>query len=55
ERRYDEFQLAISRGRDKVPAQQYYMMPLGPQLQALWRNPETAQYMKHRRIKTQEI
>ncbi|KAF8510434.1 hypothetical protein JB92DRAFT_2728038, partial [Gautieria morchelliformis] len=33
--RYDEFQLAISHGHDKVPAQQYYTMPLGPQLQAL--------------------
>ncbi|KAF8493108.1 hypothetical protein JB92DRAFT_2750811 [Gautieria morchelliformis] len=53
--RYDEFQLATSCGHDKVPAQQYYTMPLGPQLQALWRNPETAQYMKHCRIKMQEI
>jgi hypothetical protein len=53
--RYDGFQLEVSRGRIKEPAQQFFTLPLGPQLQALWRNPEIAQQMEHRRRKTQEI
>jgi hypothetical protein len=35
--------------------QKFYTIPLGPQLQALFRNPESAKHMHYRREKTQEI
>ena len=53
--RYDPVLLESSGGKIKKPQQQFYTMPLGPQLQALWRNPETAEKMKHRSCRTKEI
>jgi len=53
--RYDPVLLESSGGKIKKPQQQFYTMPLGPQLQALWRNPETAEKMKHRSRRTKEI
>ena len=56
ESRYDRGTLLESSGGNvKKPQQQFSTMPLGPQLQALWRNPETAEKMKHRSRRTQEI
>jgi hypothetical protein len=45
--RYDSILLESSNGKIKKPQQQFYTIPLGPQLQALWRNPDTAKKMKH--------
>ncbi|KAF9486092.1 hypothetical protein BDN70DRAFT_846549 [Pholiota conissans] len=53
--RYDPIILASSNGRKKVPQQQFYTMPLGPQLQALWRDPETAKAMCYRKQETDKI
>jgi hypothetical protein len=39
----------------KKPQKQYYTIPLGPMLQALWRMPEGADRMRYRNRKTQEI
>ncbi|KAM6489027.1 hypothetical protein JOM56_015517 [Amanita muscaria] len=39
----------------KVPRQQFYTIPLGPQLQALWRTPQNAFFMRYRNRRTQEI
>jgi hypothetical protein len=36
-------------------AQEFYTFPIGPQLQALFRSPESAKNMHYRRVKTQEI
>ena len=55
ESRYDPILFQSSNGNIKKPQQQFSTMPLGPQLQALWRNPETAEKMKHRSRRTQEI
>ena len=55
ESRYDPILLQSSSGKIKKPQQQFSTMPLGPQLQALWRNPETAEKMKHRTRRTREI
>lgn len=53
--RYDPILLQSSDGRNKKPQQQFFTMPLGPQLQALWRNSETADKMKNRARRTREI
>ncbi|EMD33182.1 hypothetical protein CERSUDRAFT_24921, partial [Gelatoporia subvermispora B] len=45
EPRYDQLILETSRGRDKRARQRYYTIPVGPQIQALWRSPELAQRM----------
>ncbi|KAK2467336.1 hypothetical protein APHAL10511_000571 [Amanita phalloides] len=37
------------------PQQQFYTIPLGPQLQAMWRTPEGADRMRYRNHKTDEI
>jgi hypothetical protein len=43
------------RGVARKPRKQYYTIPLGPQLQALWRTPEGAERMLYRQRKTNEI
>ena len=55
ESRYDPILLRTSHGRIKKAQQQFHTMPIGPQLQALWRSPETAYLMRHRHRRTQEI
>jgi hypothetical protein len=42
EPRYDQFRLQSSSGRDKIPRQEFHTIPIGPQLQALYRSPESA-------------
>ncbi|KIL55197.1 hypothetical protein M378DRAFT_91264 [Amanita muscaria Koide BX008] len=39
----------------RVPVQRFYTFPLGPQLQALWRSPESAMRMRYRARKTRDI
>jgi hypothetical protein len=52
EGRYDQYRST----RDKrVAKQTFYTIPIGPQLQALWRSPEGARQMKYRRTRTDEI
>ena len=53
--RYDPIRLAMSNGRVKIPIQQFYTLPIGPQVQALWRTPESARNMQHRRNQTDKI
>jgi hypothetical protein len=53
--RYDPDKLAASDGEIKSPQRRFYTIPLGPQIQALWRNPEGAQAMRHRVIETAKI
>lgn len=42
EPRYDQFRLQSTHGRDKVPRQEFHTIPIGPQLQALYREPRSA-------------
>jgi hypothetical protein len=44
-----------SKPNKKVPRQQFTTIPLGPQLQALWRTPEGAESMKYRRQRTADV
>lgn len=53
--RWDEAKLEATHGRLKVPAKIFTTLPLGPQLQALYRDPESARAMAHLHKRTQEI
>jgi len=52
---YDPIKLAASNGKTKVARREFHTMPIGPQLQALWRNKDSAQQMRYRDIRTKEI
>jgi hypothetical protein len=47
EPRYEQITLANSGGRIKKARQEFHTMPIGPQLQALWRHPESAACAKY--------
>ena len=46
EPRYDPITFAST--QRKVTCQKFYMLPIGPQIQALWSSPESAENMMHR-------
>lgn len=48
QKRYDEKTLEDSNGKSKVPRRQFQSMLLSPQLQTLWRSPESAVSMRYR-------
>ncbi|KAJ3516244.1 hypothetical protein NMY22_g14258 [Coprinellus aureogranulatus] len=52
ESRYDEVK---SRAGKLVPRQTFYTIPIGTQVQALWRNRESAKLMSYRKEKTREM
>ena len=47
EPRFDPIKFATSEGETKDPHQQFHTIPLSPQLQALWRSPQSADAMKY--------
>ncbi|KAG2755623.1 hypothetical protein P692DRAFT_201860280 [Suillus brevipes Sb2] len=51
--RYDQLKLEAT-GK-QVPAREFHTIPLGPQLQALWHDPESAENMRYRRERTAAI
>lgn len=53
--RWDQAKIHASNGRVKVAAQTFTTIPLGPQLQALYRDPESARSMRYLYECTQEI
>ena len=55
ESRYDPIQLAASNRKMKEPCQQLHTMPIGPQLQALYRSEDSAQRMHYRDVCTEKI
>jgi hypothetical protein len=42
ESRYDQYHLEASSGKDKIPQQEFHTIPIGSQLQALYREPDSA-------------
>jgi hypothetical protein len=54
ESRYDQVKLAASGGKIRASRQDFLTIPLGPQLQALWRDPESAERMRYRDKRTQD-
>ena len=55
EPRYDQLKLTASGGKLKATRQQFHTIPIGPQLQALWRDPQSARAMRYREKRTQQI
>ena len=53
--RYDQKKLEESGGILKVPRKVFTTFPVGPQLQARWKSPKTAEKMSYRWRKTQEL
>ncbi|KAJ8588647.1 hypothetical protein M405DRAFT_792718 [Rhizopogon salebrosus TDB-379] len=53
--RYDQIKLLHSQGKVKSPKAVFHTIPIGPQLQALWRDPDSARQMHYRRERTQEV
>ena len=50
EDRYDRLAFEASAGRVMRPRREFHTVPLGPQLQALWRSPIGARNMQHRAL-----
>jgi hypothetical protein len=50
--RYDPDQFEASEGKIKIPRRQFSTFPIGPQIQARWKNPETAEKMLYRQRRT---
>ena len=42
-------------GAPRVLRQQFYTLPIGPQLQALWRSPESARNIRYRERRTKDL
>lgn len=55
EPRYDQDTLEKSGGKKKVPRKVFTTFPFGPQLQARWKNPHTAEQMLYRRNRTRDL
>ncbi|KAG2108649.1 uncharacterized protein F5147DRAFT_694151 [Suillus discolor] len=53
--RYDQVKLQSSRGKVKVLQAVFHTIPIGPHMQALWRNLDSARQMQYRRQRTQQI
>jgi len=47
EPRYDQFYLQSGPGGEKIPHQEFHTIPIGPQLQALYRSPESASHVHY--------
>lgn len=55
EPRFDQLVLLSSGGKTKTPRLEFHTIPIGPQLQALWRSPEGVKNIQHRARRTDEI
>ena len=53
--RYDSIKYDASDGEIRVPCKTFLTIPLGPQLQALWRSTESAQAMRYRDTCTRQV
>ena len=53
--RYKEKELKESGGENKIPRKVFSTFPVGPQIQARWKDPRTAHDMRYRWERTQEI
>ena len=50
EARYDPFRLESSQGKEKVPWQEFHTILIGPQLQALYQDPESTTHAHYLRL-----
>jgi hypothetical protein len=47
EPQYNQFRLEASGGKERVPCQEYYTIPISPQIQALYRDRESVTYVQY--------
>ena len=52
---YNENIFKAGNGKQKVPAQHFYTLPIGVQIQAQWHSPKNAKKMEHQYKHTEEI
>jgi hypothetical protein len=55
EPRYDQFRLEISNGKDRTPRQEFHTIPIGSQIQALYRTPESAVHAHYLRAERSRV
>jgi hypothetical protein len=55
ELRYDQFKLQSSRGKERIACQDFHTIPVGPQLQALYREPESTAHSHYLREERERI
>ena len=55
ESQYDQFQLNLTNGRDRVPRQEFHTIPIGLQLQALYWEPESAMHAHYLRTERSRV
>jgi len=53
--RYDQFRLQASGGKERVPRQEYHTIPIGPQIQALYRDRESATHAQYLRKERERV
>jgi hypothetical protein len=53
--RYDQLRYDASNGADRIPRKTFLTIPLGPQLQAMWRSKKSAEAMRYRSTRTHEL
>ena len=55
ETRYDCFHLESSHGKERVPRKEFHTIPIGPQLQALYRDPESTAHAHYLRLERSRV
>jgi len=55
EPQYDQFRLNSSDGKEIVPQQEFHTIPIGPQLQVLYREPESALHAHYLHIEQSRV
>ena len=53
--RYDQIRYNTSNGTDRIPCKTFLTIPLGPQLQAMYRSKKNAEAMRYRSIRTRQL
>ena len=53
--RYDQIQYDASNGEIRKPRKTFLTIPLGPQLQAMWRSRKSAEAMRYRSTRTRQL
>ena len=53
--RYDQIRYNASNGTDRIPRKTFLTIPLGPQLQAMYRSKKNAEAMRYRSIRTRQL
>ncbi len=55
EARYDRCRLESSHGKERVPRKEFHTIPIGPQFQALYQDPESAAHVHYLRLERSRV